>query len=296
MLKKSLAFLLTFVLLLSAIPVMYASADDNRIIIKDLVISFPVWTGKGDCETEIDLPESVNGREFVKADELENLMLSGKPIGKENYTVYEKEGKTFISFKEEYLKKLNEGNSFIDVIFKRVDFDLAVLKVTEDYSSNEMKINMLKTDEGFSVRFAGINEAAVRKDLFVSMTKNGEKVDEKMYDITYYYRFGMNVKFNDEYVKTLKSGDVFVLEFLTGKVYITFINGRLGDLNSDDKISAADARLALRLAAKLDSSTRELDVIADVDKNGAVNASDARSILRVTAKLQTVFDSVDTNI
>ena len=34
MLKKSLAFLLTFVLLLSAIPVMYASADDNRIIIK----------------------------------------------------------------------------------------------------------------------------------------------------------------------------------------------------------------------------------------------------------------------
>ena len=80
MLKKSLAFLLTFVLLLSAIPVMYASADDNRIIIKDLVISFPVWTGKGDCETEIDLPESVNGREFVKADELENLMLSGKPI------------------------------------------------------------------------------------------------------------------------------------------------------------------------------------------------------------------------
>ena len=117
-----------------------------------------------------------------------------------------------------------------------------------------------------------------------------------MYDITYYYRFGMNVKFNDEYVKTLKRGDVFVLEFLTGKVYITFINGRLGDLNSDDKISAADARLALRLAAKLDSSTRELDVIADVDKNGAVNASDARSILRVTAKLQTVFDSVDTNI
>ena len=66
--------------------------------------------------------------------------------------------------------------------------------------------------------------------------------------------------------------------------------------SADDKISAADARLALRLAAKLDSSTRELDVIADVDKNGAVNASDARSILRVTAKLQTVFDSVDTNI
>lgn len=82
----------------------------------------------------------------------------------------------------------------------------------------------------------------------------------------------------------------------TGKVYVTFINGRLGDLNSDDKISAADARLALRLAAKLDSSTRELDVIADVDENGAVNASDARSILRVSAKLQTVFDPVDTNI
>lgn len=274
---------------------MYASAENNKIIIMDLIISFPLWTGAGDSEAEIDIPESSAGYELVKAEDFEDLLMFDKSVGKDNYTVYEKDGKTFISLTEEYLKTLTEGYS-MEIRFKRVDLNLAVLKVTEDYSSNEMKINMLKTDDGFSVGFANINNAPVRRELFVSMTKNGEKVDEKMYDIIYYNRFGMNVKFNDDYVKTLKSGDVFVLEFLTGKVYITFINGRLGDLNSDDKISAADARLALRLAAKLDSSTPELAVIADVDENGVVNASDASSILRVAAKLQTVFDPVDTNI
>ena len=296
MLKKSLAFLLTFVLLLSAIPAMYASAEDNKIIIKDLIISFPVWMGNGDCETEIDVPESSAGHDLVKAEDFEDLLMFDKPIAKENYSVYEKDGKTFVLLKEEYLKTFDEGYSVMEIRFKRVDLDLAVLKVTADYSSNEMKINMLKTDDGFYVRFAKINDAPIRRDLFVSMTKNGEKVDGNMYNIMYSYMLGMNVKFNDEYVKTLKSGDVFVLEFLTGKVYITFINGRLGDLNSDDRISAADARLALRLAAKLDSSAPELAVIADVDENGVVNASDARSILRVAAKLQTVFDPVDTNI
>ena len=296
MLKKSFAFLLTFVLLLSAIPVMYASAEDNKIIIMDLIISFPLWTGTGDCETEIDVPESSAGQGLVKADDFEDLLMFDKPVGKENYRVYEKDGKTFISLTEEYLKTLTEGYSFMEIRFKRIDLNLAVLKVTEDYSSNEIKINMLKTDDGFSVRFTKINDAPVRRDLFVSITKNGEKVDEKMYNIMYAYMLGMDIKFSDEYIKTLKSGDVFTLEFLTGKVYVTFINSRLGDLNSDDKVSAADARLALRLAAKLDSPTSELAVVADVDENGVVNASDARSILRVAAKLQTVFDPVDTNI
>ncbi len=37
---------------------MYASAENNKIIIMDLIISFPLWTGAGDSEAEIDIPES----------------------------------------------------------------------------------------------------------------------------------------------------------------------------------------------------------------------------------------------
>lgn len=63
---------------------------------------------------------------------------------------------------------------------------------------------------------------------------------------------------------------------------------RLGDLNRDDKVTAADARLALRIAAKLDPITdSKLFVITDVNFDGKITAADARLILRVAGKLDT---------
>ena len=60
---------------------------------------------------------------------------------------------------------------------------------------------------------------------------------------------------------------------------------RLGDVNFDGKITAADARLALRFAAKLDKPTAEQFIVANVIVNEKIEASDARLILRVSAKL-----------
>ena len=61
---------------------------------------------------------------------------------------------------------------------------------------------------------------------------------------------------------------------------------RLGDVNGDGKITAADARLCLRVSAGLESilSLTHSDA-ADIDLNGKLTASDARSILRISAKL-----------
>lgn len=65
---------------------------------------------------------------------------------------------------------------------------------------------------------------------------------------------------------------------------------KLGDLDRDGKITAADARLCLRIAAKLDPVTdSKIFVIADVNVDGYITALDARKILRVAAGLDEGF-------
>ncbi|MCD7827919.1 MAG: dockerin type I domain-containing protein [Clostridiales bacterium] len=59
----------------------------------------------------------------------------------------------------------------------------------------------------------------------------------------------------------------------------------LGDVNGDGSVTAADARLAIRFAGKLDYLTEEQQTAADYDGDGAVKISDARKILRVSAFL-----------
>ena len=59
-----------------------------------------------------------------------------------------------------------------------------------------------------------------------------------------------------------------------------------GDANNDNRVNAADARLALRFSAKLVSPTKEQTLAADVTNDGKITATDARKILRVSAKLE----------
>ncbi|MCD7828730.1 MAG: leucine-rich repeat protein, partial [Clostridiales bacterium] len=60
----------------------------------------------------------------------------------------------------------------------------------------------------------------------------------------------------------------------------------LGDVNGDNKVTAADARLALRIAAKLNDGTDKELAAADLDGNGKVATSEARTILRMAALLE----------
>ena len=61
-----------------------------------------------------------------------------------------------------------------------------------------------------------------------------------------------------------------------------------GDMDNNNKITASDARLILRIAAKLDIVSNEMLIRADIDNNNKVNASDARKALRISAKLETI--------
>ena len=58
-----------------------------------------------------------------------------------------------------------------------------------------------------------------------------------------------------------------------------------GDINNDGKITAADARLVLRISAKLDTASDAQFKAADYNGDGKVTAADARLVLRKSAKL-----------
>ena len=71
----------------------------------------------------------------------------------------------------------------------------------------------------------------------------------------------------------------------------TSVKSRLGDVDLNGKITAADARLALRIAAKLEpTATAEMLYAAEVTGDGKIEAKDARRILRVSAKLDKESD------
>lgn len=60
---------------------------------------------------------------------------------------------------------------------------------------------------------------------------------------------------------------------------------RSGDVNGDGDITAADARLVLRIAARIESADGIQKNYSDADGNGKVTSADARLILRVAARV-----------
>lgn len=62
----------------------------------------------------------------------------------------------------------------------------------------------------------------------------------------------------------------------------------LGDIDLDNSVTAADARLALRYAVKLESLSNLQKLAANVDKDLAITAADARLILRAAVKLEKI--------
>lgn len=61
----------------------------------------------------------------------------------------------------------------------------------------------------------------------------------------------------------------------------------LGDISRDGKVTAADARTALRVTARIDTADAIGTLAADADGSEKLTAMDARIILRVSARIQT---------
>ena len=62
----------------------------------------------------------------------------------------------------------------------------------------------------------------------------------------------------------------------------------LADANGDNKITAADARLILRMAAKLETSSDAEIAYLDINGDKKITAADARIALRISAKIDSI--------
>ena len=77
---------------------------------------------------------------------------------------------------------------------------------------------------------------------------------------------------------------------------------RFGDLDSNSSVTAADARLCLRAAAKLEALPGKAMNTADINGDGQITGSDARKILRAAAKIEIlnakvpVFSAVNSTV
>ncbi len=130
--------------------------------------------------------------------------------------------------------------------------------------------------------------------------ENGITVDAQLYRDGFFntkvgkeYKFKTDKKFlqGEMIVPLEKTGDYFVRITIKTKTTIVVkeINSnsqtQLGDVNSDGKITALDARIALRVAAKIDVMSSSQIVQFDMNGDGIITATDARTILRKAAKL-----------
>lgn len=69
---------------------------------------------------------------------------------------------------------------------------------------------------------------------------------------------------------------------------MTSIAASLGDINGDGHVNSTDARILLRVAARLDSLSASQKTVADLNGDSHINSTDARILLRVAARLQTI--------
>ncbi len=86
-------------------------------------------------------------------------------------------------------------------------------------------------------------------------------------------------------VAVVTTGMKIVLKNEAGKVVEEKTIIVAGDVDCDGKITAADARAALRRSVNLDEFTDYQENAADVDRNSKVTAADAREILRASVGL-----------
>ncbi len=140
-------------------------------------------------------------------------------------------------------------------------------------------------------------------EILFSFTYNQENTSDsvKMYILTFSYtqadvypELTVNV-LEGTFIKSVK--DLLVVEATDDNAVISQgvdINDpfmlddeeyRKGDVNGDDKVTAADARIVLRIAAKLETPSVSVYLLADFNGDGNITANDARSILRKAAKL-----------
>ena len=271
---------------------------NQKVTVLDAWLHFDVWAGSGDTSVLIpdDWIKADNKKNIISFSDFENLKnVDGKIIESSFFCVTDSDGATMITLKEEYLKTLSDGCYHFNADFKNAVVPLNLYIVTK---------SIKYTDMCFSFEpWNGIGSATVAlssyeynipfwTDLFESLSYKGKEIDSKNYSISDFFGTPI-IMLNEEYIKTFAPGDYyFTANFVNIKdvaLKLTIAEPySIGDIDGDGKITAKDARTALRASAQIESLNMTQTLAADINNDGCIRSNDARIILRISAQLEDI--------
>lgn len=161
---------------------------------------------------------------------------------------------------------LNRGGSFADWIYDNYGEDIDIPDSVRAMSTKELALYLMGTV------------------LYPDQTKETEETTTK-YIYSSDNQSAVDPTWEEDSITTQPSTQVSTDEKTTEMegVYI------IGDVDANGKVSAMDARLALRASASLDLLEGLAFEAADVNGDGRITANDARSILRYSARITSGF-------
>ena len=157
------------------------------------------------------------------------------------------------------------------VYSKANEYTYAKAKVINDNVAKAMGVQNRGVRYGAADRFTdfGVNKQTNMHSCLIEVGFISSAKDNKAYD--------------DNLDKIAKAIVVSTMS-VCGADYIEPISK--GDVNGDGKVTADDARKALRASARLENLNEKEKSAADINGDGKVTADDARTILRKSARLE----------
>ncbi|MBR3869505.1 MAG: dockerin type I repeat-containing protein [Clostridia bacterium] len=179
--------------------------------------------------------------------------------------------------------KLIDGNKFEYIIYARDMEKLTNGDFTVSYAEN---LSLVSFEETGNHDMCFYNDADNTVKISFMYNESNQETTLKMFVLTFEYTDKAvypSLKVTNiagTYIKSV--AEVVVLDEREETPAVSTIKG---DVDLNGKITAADARLALRKSAKIQTLSSEQMKNADVNGDGVVSATDARLILRYTAGL-----------
>lgn len=258
-----------------------------KTIINDAYLPFDVYTGD-DSAVSVSIGDDALTKDITLG-EFQKLLYKSEDVAEDNYSVSTENGVTTITLNNNYIKGLKDGVYSMDAEFEKAIVPLKLFVVTEKKSlpdGTAFKFEHVAPGGNFNAVITDEN-ISFYSTLFKSLKCGEKEVAKDNYSIS---GFGtaVTVTLNPEYVMQLVPGEYeFTAEFMNADAKLTLTVPNTGDLNCDGNVTSADARLALRASAKLETLTAIQAKVADVNGKDGVTSADARLILRVAAKLET---------
>ncbi len=181
----------------------------------------------------------------------------------------------------------------------RLSKETRYASLTAKWLAKTYKINYVITTHS-QYNFTGVNNTANPKEY---TPENAEAIKDLVSPVKGFVFEGWfnNPEFEGKKINEIEkgsSGDVVLYALWLSdeeKELYDIKQAFWGDLNSDYKITSADARIVLRAAVGLENLSADVIARADFNRHGKLTSGDARTILRIAVGLENLVDILKSN-